>query len=76
MVRLQPTWPTLCFFDVADGQERCERGNSFCNAREASFVQLLIETLLLEGVCASDVGVITLYKAQQALIGSQLAESK
>ena len=63
---------------MADGDESCARagGGSFCNAREASLVVLLIETLLMEGVPAPDIGVITLYKAQQALISSQLTASK
>lgn len=62
--------------DVASGRELCERGGSFANSEEASFVVLLIQTLLLEGVEAASIGVITLYRAQQALITSLLTNSR
>ena len=53
----------------------CERGGSFCNPLEAEFVVRVIETLVRGGVEASDIGVITLYKAQQQKISNILAKS-
>ena len=73
---LQPTWPVLSFFNVSDASEVCERGNSFSNRAEASFVVLLLEALVCDDVSADSIGVITLYKAQQELISAMLAESK
>lgn len=56
--------PNLCFYDVSAGQERSDSSGSFFNEAEARFVVLLLKVLLAQGMTASTVGVVTLYKAQ------------
>ncbi|XP_045687223.1 protein ZGRF1 [Phyllostomus hastatus] len=55
--------PTLCFYNV-QGQEQIEGGNSFHNVAEAAFTLTLIQSLVAGGVAGSEIGVITLYRAQ------------
>ena len=66
--RLSQSVPTLGFYDVEQGRERCDREGSFSNAQEAAFVLTLLGHFLEAGVSPRDVGVITLYKAQSTLI--------
>ena len=65
----------LSYFNVAGATEVCESGNSFANRDEAAFVVLLVEALICDDVTASNVGVITLYKAQHELILRLLSQS-
>ncbi|XP_071496513.1 5'-3' DNA helicase ZGRF1-like [Diadema antillarum] len=67
--------PTLCFFNVSHGQEKSARDGSYFNDAEASFVVFLIGGLIEMGVAPSEVGVITLYKAQVNQISMLLQTS-
>ncbi|XP_071494545.1 uncharacterized protein [Diadema antillarum] len=68
--------PTLCFFNVSHGQEKSARDGSYFNDAEASFVVFLIGGLIEMGVAPSEVGVITLYKAQVNQISMLLQTSR
>lgn len=62
---VQDLFPTLCFYDVAGGQEQTDSSGSFVNEAEAQFVVVLLSALVAAlGLPAPSVGVITLYKAQ------------
>ena len=61
---LQRFLPPLCFLDVPNGQEKIGAGGSFLNDNEAQIVADLIDILICSGLEASNIGVITLYKAQ------------
>ncbi|XP_071953207.1 5'-3' DNA helicase ZGRF1-like [Antedon mediterranea] len=56
--------PTLCFYNVHDGQEHCEANGSYYNLQEVTFVAALLQVILQHGVDAVEIGVITLYRAQ------------
>ncbi len=49
---------------MPSGQEVVSSGGSYFNEQEASVVAELVNILLAAGLEASEVGVITLYKAQ------------
>ncbi|XP_063969613.1 uncharacterized protein LOC129281362 isoform X1 [Lytechinus pictus] len=65
---LLPNLPTLCFFNISHGREMSSRDGSYFNDPEASFVVFLISSMMEMGISPSDVGVITLYKAQVSRI--------
>ena len=58
------------------GSEASEGGGSFYNIKEAEFVRHLVECLLRDGVNARNIGVITLYKAQQSKVIDMLLASR
>ncbi|XP_031561752.1 protein ZGRF1-like isoform X2 [Actinia tenebrosa] len=68
--------PTLCFYDVSRGQEKCGRDGSYYNEQEAEFVVFLVGCLLESGLEPEQLGVITLYKSQLVTISSHLAQSR
>ncbi|KAL9961786.1 hypothetical protein ACROYT_G030806 [Oculina patagonica] len=68
--------PTLCFYNVAKGKEKCGRDGSYYNEEEAKFVVFLIECLLESGVEPAQMGVITLYKSQLHTISNNLTDSR
>ncbi|XP_022807075.1 protein ZGRF1-like [Stylophora pistillata] len=68
--------PTLCFYNVARGKEKCGRDGSYYNDEEAKFVVFLIECLLESWVEPAQIGVITLYKSQLNSISNHLAASR
>ncbi|KAJ7369746.1 Protein zgrf1 [Desmophyllum pertusum] len=68
--------PTLCFYNVAKGKEKCGRDGSYYNEEEAKFVVFLIECLLESGVEPAQIGVITLYKSQLHTISNNLTASR
>ncbi|XP_027046815.1 protein ZGRF1-like [Pocillopora damicornis] len=68
--------PTLCFYNVARGKEKCGRDGSYYNDEEAKFVVFLIERLLESGVEPAQIGVITLYKSQLNTISNHLTASR
>lgn len=72
----QDILPTLCFYDVSNGQESSDSSGSFSNEKEADFVSFLIEVLLSAGVDAASIGVITLYKSQMYSILVKLGTSR
>lgn len=72
----QDILPTLCFYDVSNGQESSDSSGSFSNEKEADFVSFLIEVLLNAGVDAASIGVITLYKSQMYSILVKLGTSR
>lgn len=63
-------WPSLacrvCFVDCGRGGE--DSGRSKANPYEASILVMILRRCLAAGVKASDIGVITGYSAQQALL--------
>ena len=63
-VFFQSSFPPLCFLDVPNGQEKVGPGGSFLNDQEAQVVANLIDILINNGIEATEIGVITLYKAQ------------
>eukprot|EP00057_Strongylocentrotus_purpuratus_P018235 XP_011672709.1 PREDICTED: uncharacterized protein LOC762659 [Strongylocentrotus purpuratus] len=65
---VKPNLPTLCFFNISHGREMSARDGSYFNDPEASFVVFLISSMMEMGISPSDVGVITLYKAQVSRI--------
>ncbi|XP_067670945.1 5'-3' DNA helicase ZGRF1-like [Haliotis asinina] len=69
---LSPVFPTLCFYDEAGGQEVTDGSGSYYNESEARLVVLLIHALVMVGVEAGSIGVITLYKAQMYKIITSL----
>nr|XP_054773282.1 protein ZGRF1-like [Lytechinus pictus] len=72
---LLPNLPTLCFFNISHGREMSSRDGSYFNDPEASFVVFLISSMMEMGISPSDVGVITLYKAQVSRIRMQLLQT-
>lgn len=72
----QDILPTLCFYEVSDGQERSDSSGSFSNEKEADFVSFMIECLVSAGVDSSSIGVITLYKSQMYTILAKLGTSR
>ncbi|XP_041485065.1 LOW QUALITY PROTEIN: protein ZGRF1-like [Lytechinus variegatus] len=72
---LLPNLPTLCFFNISHGREMSSRDGSYFNDPEASFVVFLISSMMEMGISPSDVGVITLYKAQVSRIRMLLQTS-
>jgi superfamily I DNA and/or RNA helicase len=56
--------PTMCFYNISSGMEHTESSGSFVNEAEAQFVSLLLSVLVSQGLQATAIGVITLYKAQ------------
>ena len=72
---LQDGFPTLCIYNVSNGQEVCASDGSFYNDQEATFVVFMIEALLASGLEPSSIGVITLYKAQMRKIHQLLLAS-
>ncbi|XP_072050284.1 5'-3' DNA helicase ZGRF1-like [Amphiura filiformis] len=68
-------FPTLCIYNVSNGQEVCASDGSFYNDQEATLVVFMIETLLVSEIQPSDIGVITLYKAQMRKIHQMLLSS-
>lgn len=68
--------PTLCFYNVGKGKEKCGRDGSYYNEEEAKFVVFLIECLLESGVEPAQIGVITLYKSQLQTISNSLTASR
>jgi len=68
--------PTLCFYNVARGKEKCGSDESYYNEEEAKFVVFLIERLLESGVQPAQMGVITLYKSQLHTIANKLTASR
>ncbi|KAJ8023137.1 Protein ZGRF1 [Holothuria leucospilota] len=75
-MELAEGFPTLCFFNVANGKECCTTGGSYLNDKEGAFVVTMIEMLVGSGVEASQIGVITLYKAQVAHVTVLLQQSR
>ncbi|PIK41811.1 hypothetical protein BSL78_21324 [Apostichopus japonicus] len=69
-------FPTLSFYNVADGRECRTTGGSFLNDKEAVFLVTMLEMLMVSGVEPSQVGVITLYKAQVSHISTLLLQSR
>ncbi|XP_061196236.1 protein ZGRF1-like [Saccostrea echinata] len=68
--------PTLCFYDVSNGQESSDSSGSFSNEKEADFVAFMIEALISAGVDSTSIGVITLYKSQMYGIIAKLGTSR
>ncbi len=64
-------WPALVFFDSAVSREQ-QQGSSFSNSHEARFIVHLVSKLLDNGLQASDIGVICLYKAQETTVRDAL----
>ncbi|XP_074646101.1 5'-3' DNA helicase ZGRF1-like [Tubulanus polymorphus] len=64
--------PVLCFYNVHDGHEMCDRDGSFYNDAEIDFVVFFIQYLSMNGIEPNRIGVITLYKAQMFKIQQQL----
>ena len=73
---IQDYIPTVCFYDVYEGEESSDSDGSYSNTREADFVVFLIETLIASGVDPANIGVITLYKAQMFQIIAKLGTSR
>ncbi len=72
---LVPLLPPLCFIDVPDGRaHRAEGDGSLGNKLEAAMVATIAKHLLAAGVPASDIGVITLFRCQAALLRQLVAE--
>ncbi len=69
-------FPTLCFYDVTTGSEQTDGSGSYYNEAEAQLVVLLIQALIVEGIEACRIGVITLYKAQMYKIITSLHTDK
>ncbi|PIK61853.1 hypothetical protein BSL78_01184 [Apostichopus japonicus] len=69
-------FPTLSFYNVAGGRECRTTGGSFLNDKEAVFLVTMLEMLMVSGVEPSQVGVITLYKAQVSHISTLLLQSR
>lgn len=64
---LLPSLPTLCFV-TSNGHEACAQDGSYYNSQEAHDVISVIRVLLERGISSSDIGVITLYRAQMSHI--------
>ncbi|XP_076449663.1 5'-3' DNA helicase ZGRF1-like [Babylonia areolata] len=69
-------FPTLCFYDVSNGEEMTDSSGSFTNEAEAQFVGLLLSVIMVHGLQPASVGVITLYKAQARRILDIIRHSK
>ncbi|XJO77595.1 hypothetical protein BDV3_002154 [Batrachochytrium dendrobatidis] len=67
-------FPHSGFLNVPDGKEQTAFGGSFCNPVEAHHICDLASQLVLLNIPASDIGIITLYKAQEHLICKLLGE--
>ena len=61
---MQDFLPTICFYDIASGQEEPGPGGSFVNRSEAEFVSLLLTVLVDSGIQTKSLGVVALYRAQ------------
>ncbi|XP_028513457.1 protein ZGRF1 [Exaiptasia diaphana] len=68
--------PTLCFYDVTKGKEKCGQDGSYYNEEEAKFIVFLIECFLESGLEPAQIGVITLYKSQLRTISSYITQSE
>ncbi|XP_062594375.1 LOW QUALITY PROTEIN: uncharacterized protein LOC134255841 [Saccostrea cucullata] len=68
--------PTLCFYNVCNGQEDNDSSGSFSNEKEADFIAFMIEALVNAGVDSTSIGVITLYKSQMYSIIAKLGTSR
>lgn len=71
---LVPCLPPLCFVDVPEGRAHRADDGSYGNKAEAAIVCALVRHLLRAGVAATDVGVITLYRCQAALLRQLVAD--
>ncbi|XP_064620241.1 uncharacterized protein LOC135483350 [Lineus longissimus] len=69
---LLPDLPTSCFYNVSTGREQRGGVGSFYNETEVEFVISLIDMMLMLGVEAASIGVITLYRAQMVRLGVAL----
>lgn len=67
--------PTVSFFDVKNGEEKCENDGSFSNIKEAYFTVKLLGKILSSGIEPSSVGVITQYRSQVHKISTFLREA-
>lgn len=65
-------WPALLFFNSAGAREQQLNTGSFANVAESRFIVFLVSALLNNGLPGSDIGVICLYKAQEAHIREAL----
>ena len=65
-------WPALLFFNSSGGREEQQNSGSFANMQEAQFIVSLVSQLLDNGLQGCEVGVICLYKAQEAHIRDAL----
>eukprot|EP00731_Ephydatia_muelleri_P005685 Em0002g1861a len=71
---LLPSLPTLCFL-ASNGREACAQDGSYYNSQEAQDVVSVISGLLEAGITSSNIGVITLYRAQVSHIRSVASSS-
>ena len=76
LMSFQGLFPTLCFYNVSSGQEQTDASGSFVNEAEAQFVTLLLSVMMTQGLQATSVGVITLYKAQARRIVNMIRHSE
>lgn len=67
--------PTVSFFNVKNGEEKCENHGSFSNIMEAYFTVKLLGKILSCGIEPSSVGVITQYRSQVYKISTFLREA-
>jgi superfamily I DNA and/or RNA helicase len=63
--------PPYTFVDVGDGKEQCV-GKTYSNKREVAVVASLVRGLLKAGAQPSDIGVITFYNGQLAMLKTEL----
>ncbi|OHS92785.1 putative regulator of nonsense transcript [Tritrichomonas foetus] len=72
------TWPNpnipMFFWNVKSQEEYYENGLSYVNRHELGCIAVLLDSMWKNGINASDIGVITPYAGQQALLIEQLPD--
>ncbi|OQV18741.1 ATP-dependent helicase NAM7 [Hypsibius exemplaris] len=71
-IHLQPRFSPLVMIDIAAFHEMAVDGASSVNGREAMVVTLILMNLLHRGVKPTDIGVITFYNGQKAILGKTI----